>query len=81
MHADRPGELPRAVSASIGVAGFPESTDNIDLLVKVADQALYQAKHDGRDRVVAASPEFTGREVPPVSRAHDLAALVAPDRS
>ena len=81
MHADRPGELPRGVSASIGVAGFPESTDNIDLLVKVADQALYQAKHDGRDRVVAASPEFTGREVPPVSRAHDLAALVAPDRS
>jgi predicted signal transduction protein with EAL and GGDEF domain len=81
MCANRPGELPEGVTASIGVRGFPETTDNIDLLVKVADQALYQAKHDGRDRAVAASPEFTGREVPPVSRESDLRAMVAPDPS
>ncbi|MBI3477850.1 MAG: GGDEF domain-containing protein [Acidobacteria bacterium] len=81
IHTNRPGELPEGVTASIGVAGFPETTDNIDLLVKVADQGLYQAKHDGRDRVVAANLEATSAVAPSLSHSSDLSALVAPEPS
>lgn len=42
------------VTASIGVAMFPEHAQAVDTLVKAADTALYEAKHGGRDRVVIA---------------------------
>ncbi len=41
---------------SIGVAAFDETTDRVDLLLRFADDALYEAKRAGRDRVVAARP-------------------------
>ena len=50
------GELQVEVTASIGVAGFPETTEYSDGLLECADAALYQAKHEGRDRVVLAIP-------------------------
>jgi len=50
------------LSVSIGIAGFDETTDRMDLLLKFADDALYQAKRAGRGRVVAASPGSTLRE-------------------
>ncbi len=42
------------VTASIGVAMFPEHAQTVETLVKAADTALYEAKHGGRDRVVLA---------------------------
>ena len=45
-----------ALTVSIGVAAFDETTDRVDLLLKFADDALHQAKRDGCDRVVAARP-------------------------
>ena len=45
-----------ALTVSIGLAAFDETTDHVDLLLKFADDALYQAKREGRDRVVAARP-------------------------
>jgi diguanylate cyclase (GGDEF)-like protein len=45
-----------ALTVSIGVAAFDETTDRVDLLLKFADDALLQAKRAGRDRVVAARP-------------------------
>jgi diguanylate cyclase (GGDEF)-like protein len=45
-----------ALTVSIGVAAFDETTDRVDLLLKFADDALYEAKRAGRDRVVAARP-------------------------
>jgi diguanylate cyclase (GGDEF)-like protein len=45
-----------ALTASIGVAAFDETTDRVDLLLKFADDALHQAQRAGRDRVVAARP-------------------------
>src|SRR5450631_1168275 len=44
------------ITVSIGVAAFDETTDRVDLLLKFADDALYQAKRAGRDRVVVARP-------------------------
>jgi diguanylate cyclase (GGDEF)-like protein len=49
-------EAREALTVSIGVAAFVETTDRVDLLLKFADDALYQAKRTGRDRVVVANP-------------------------
>jgi len=54
-HADR--DL-GSVTLSAGVAAFPEHGKSLEELVLAADRALYQAKHEGRNRVVvAASPK------------------------
>ncbi|WP_432742616.1 EAL domain-containing protein [Methylobacter sp. G7] len=37
------------VSVSIGITLYPEDTDNIDVLIKNADQAMYAAKDQGRN--------------------------------
>lgn len=51
----RPGEVRDPVTVSVGVAGYHDGGANsVSLLLKFADQSLYQAKHDGRDRVVVA---------------------------
>lgn len=42
------------VTASVGVAVFPQSGPSLDDAVRAADVAMYQAKAEGRDRVVAA---------------------------
>jgi diguanylate cyclase (GGDEF)-like protein len=56
-YREKPDQQPAdALTVSIGVAAFDETTDRVDLLLKFADDALYQAKRAGRDRVVAARP-------------------------
>jgi hypothetical protein len=42
------------VTASIGVAGFPEHAGTPDRLERLADAALYLAKRQGRNRVELA---------------------------
>lgn len=49
-------ELP-SVTVSIGVAAFPRNGATRIELVANADQALYQAKREGRDRVILATAE------------------------
>jgi two-component system, cell cycle response regulator len=41
------------VTISIGIAGLAQPDDTADAILKRADQALYRAKRDGRNRVVA----------------------------
>jgi diguanylate cyclase (GGDEF)-like protein len=49
LYADK--SLPATIS--IGVAGYPSTNaESVEALVEVADQALYRAKHAGRNRVV-----------------------------
>jgi len=43
-----------SVTASIGIASFPDQGWRLDDLVRAADIAMYQAKRDGRDRVKLA---------------------------
>ena len=39
------------VTVSIGVSTFSESVDTAEKIMAAADRALYQAKHNGKDRV------------------------------
>ncbi len=43
------------ISISLGVAIFPDHSSTVTGILKKADEALYLAKHNGRDRVEAAS--------------------------
>ena len=41
-----------AVTLSIGIAGYPVDTKSMDELMKLADDSLYRAKKDGKNRIV-----------------------------
>ena len=43
------------VTISIGIATLETKGEPVNAVLKRADQALYRAKHDGRNRVVAAA--------------------------
>jgi diguanylate cyclase (GGDEF)-like protein/PAS domain S-box-containing protein len=51
------GQSLGAVTLSLGVALFPTHGTTGEALVRVADQALYQAKASGRDRVMVAQAD------------------------
>lgn len=44
------------ITASIGVATYLEHTDKIEELLEIADQAMYNAKRNGRNQVQLAKP-------------------------
>jgi diguanylate cyclase (GGDEF)-like protein len=48
------GEALRDVTISIGVAMCPYNADSLEQLLRIADRSLYEAKHQGRNRVVLA---------------------------
>lgn len=43
-----------AVTASVGVAAFPDHGEDLDGLLKASDRAMYAAKANGRNRIEAA---------------------------
>lgn len=45
--------LPVRFTASIGVTSLISKDENLDVLLNIADKALYQAKNGGRNKVVA----------------------------
>jgi diguanylate cyclase (GGDEF)-like protein len=53
------GEHELFVSASIGICLYPADGDTIDMLLRNADTAMYQAKANGRGRSHFYSPEMT----------------------
>lgn len=63
------GHLP-PVTVSLGVSTFPEDADSIDLLIKRADDAMYEAKRLGRDAVARwpLSTEPPAAQHPAVTR-------------
>ncbi len=44
------------ITASVGVATFLEHSDNIEDILELTDQAMYQSKRNGRNRVTLAKP-------------------------
>jgi diguanylate cyclase (GGDEF)-like protein len=50
------------VTVSGGVAVWPMDSDDVDTLLRLADEALYAAKRAGRNRVCAWSPAGLGGE-------------------
>jgi diguanylate cyclase (GGDEF)-like protein/PAS domain S-box-containing protein len=48
------GKVLGPITASLGVASFPEHAQNWEDLIRAADEALYRAKQNGRNRVEVA---------------------------
>jgi diguanylate cyclase (GGDEF)-like protein len=53
-HIQHRGNTLERVSISIGVSCYPQHGSTGEALLRSADQALYRAKEEGRDRVVVA---------------------------
>jgi diguanylate cyclase (GGDEF)-like protein len=54
------------VTVSIGVAAVAPGCEGVDELIAQADQALYDAKHDGRNRTRVADDELATPGKPPL---------------
>ena len=66
----RLGQRHRAtITISIGVASYPEDCATPDLLLQLADAALYQAKNGGRNRVAGAPAHVAVAEAGPRTEA------------
>ena len=62
-HADK--QPSGRVTVSGGVAVWPMDGDDVETLLRQADDALYAAKHAGRNRVCAWAPAGIGAETEP----------------
>jgi two-component system cell cycle response regulator len=61
-HAFPAGEAQgsRRVTASMGIAGYPSHAASVDELIRKADEALYEAKRKGKNRVCTSGATVTG---------------------
>ena len=59
-----------AVTISMGVALFPAHGTHPDMLLRVADRALYRAKEQGRDCVIVAEQPPEPDRPPPTAAGH-----------
>ncbi|MDD5644723.1 MAG: GGDEF domain-containing protein, partial [bacterium] len=46
------------VTLSIGASCFPENSEDIEEIIKQADQALYKAKNQGKNQICIWSPDL-----------------------
>ena len=58
----------RSITISLGVAEFPRDASDAGTLVSVADEALYVAKHEGRNQVVQAKRQRKQKLPAPASQ-------------
>lgn len=57
-------QIDARVSASIGLAAYPETADDVRGLIASADRAMYEAKALGKNRVVTAPPFRPSESIP-----------------
>jgi diguanylate cyclase (GGDEF)-like protein len=60
FHPKYLGEGLGSITVSMGVAAYPEHGNDPEALLKAADGALYEAKDQGRNRVVVATGDSRG---------------------
>ncbi len=60
------------ISASIGVALYPQDSENLDILLRHADQAMYQAKLLGRNRYQMFSVEYDKQTLKKQSQLNEI---------
>ena len=60
------------VTMSIGISFFPRNGNNLADLLKNADMAMYQAKNDGGDQIVAFKPELNDKALNRFTLENDL---------
>ena len=46
------------ITASLGVATYPDQSDDLEELLELTDQAMYESKRNGRNRVTIANPSY-----------------------
>jgi diguanylate cyclase (GGDEF)-like protein len=68
--------LMATVSASIGIAVFPDDGDDAQRLLKNADAAMYQAKRNGRNAMEFYAPEINASLLEKLAMSNDLRASV-----
>jgi diguanylate cyclase (GGDEF)-like protein len=57
------------MTASLGLATYPEDGDSMHAIIRSADTMMYQAKADGRNRIAVANPNApAGFPTPKTSR-------------
>ena len=70
------------VTVSVGVAAYdPEQNDDVNVVVRRADRALYRAKNTGRNRVVVASELPVTHSLLPPSPSKDASIRLQPPAS
>ncbi len=47
------------IGSSIGIALYPQHADNLDDLIKMADEAMYQVKNSGKNNFIIAQPDYS----------------------
>ena len=52
LNVEHAGQVLERVTLSIGVSAYPDHGSSVEDLVRAADQGLYRAKSEGRDRVI-----------------------------
>ena len=65
------------ISASIGITLYPEDASEVDTLLKNADQAMYAAKHQGRNRFSYFTPSMQEAAQTRMRLAGDLRSALA----
>jgi diguanylate cyclase (GGDEF)-like protein len=59
-----------SVTASLGIATIPSTSESVETLTVDADRALYEAKDLGRNRVHSAAKEASGAPIQPRAATH-----------
>jgi diguanylate cyclase (GGDEF)-like protein len=62
--------LELSMTASLGLATYPEDGDNLHAIIRSADTMMYQAKAEGRDRIAVANPEASAAFPKPKTSRH-----------